>query len=149
MFGPTKGKDGQIGKSDEELIHDLITIHNAENWLGGEGDDFSPGFFSSGSVAPTPADVAAPSPSPAAPVKAEQDVVTSPTVTTDTTAPEPVAVSVPTAKEEGKDGTVSNESVSVKTEKEDQVEAVQPSDDVVPSTSTPTDENSGKAVGGN
>lgn len=46
VFGPEKGKDGNIGKTDEELIHDLISIHNAENWLGGEGDDFAPNFFS-------------------------------------------------------------------------------------------------------
>lgn len=50
VFGPTKGKNGEIGKSDEDLIRDLITIHNAENWLGGEGDDFAPGFFSSSAV---------------------------------------------------------------------------------------------------
>ena len=46
VFGPEKGKNGNIGKTDEELIHDLISIHNAENWLGGEGDDFAPNFFS-------------------------------------------------------------------------------------------------------
>ena len=50
VFGPEKGKSGNIGKTDEELIRDLISIHNAENWLGGEGDDFAPGFFSA--VAP-------------------------------------------------------------------------------------------------
>ena len=50
VFGPEKGKGGTIGKTDEELIRDLISIHNAENWLGGEGDDFAPGFFSA--VAP-------------------------------------------------------------------------------------------------
>jgi hypothetical protein len=50
VFGPEKGKGGNIGKTDEELIRDLISIHNAENWLGGEGDDFAPGFFSA--VAP-------------------------------------------------------------------------------------------------
>lgn len=38
MFGPEKGKGGNIGKSDEELIRDLISIHNAENWLGMDGD---------------------------------------------------------------------------------------------------------------
>lgn len=47
VFGPEKGKSGNIGKTDEELIHDLISIHNAENWLGGEGEDFAPSFFSS------------------------------------------------------------------------------------------------------
>jgi len=50
VFGPEKGKDGNIGKSDEELIQDLISIHNAENWLGGDGDEFAPSFFSSGST---------------------------------------------------------------------------------------------------
>ncbi|EDW52450.1 RNA pseudouridylate synthase domain-containing protein 2 isoform X1 [Drosophila sechellia] len=35
VFGPLKGRSGDIGgKSDEELIRDLINIHNAENWLG-------------------------------------------------------------------------------------------------------------------
>lgn len=34
VFGPEKGKGGRIGKTDEELIKDLIHIHNAESWLG-------------------------------------------------------------------------------------------------------------------
>ena len=34
VFGPEKGRGGNIGKSDEQLIQDLISIHNAENWLG-------------------------------------------------------------------------------------------------------------------
>ena len=34
VFGPEKGKAGKIGKSDDQLIADLIAIHNAENWLG-------------------------------------------------------------------------------------------------------------------
>ncbi|XP_075213779.1 rluA pseudouridine synthase 2 [Lycorma delicatula] len=38
VFGPEKGRGGRIGKSDEELIRDLISIHNAENWLGMDGD---------------------------------------------------------------------------------------------------------------
>ncbi len=38
VFGPAKGKGGVIGKSDEQLIQDLIAIHNAENWLGMDGD---------------------------------------------------------------------------------------------------------------
>ncbi|VVC36908.1 Pseudouridine synthase, catalytic domain,Pseudouridine synthase, RluC/RluD, conserved [Cinara cedri] len=38
VFGPDKGRGGIIGKSDEQLIHDLINIHNAENWLGMDGD---------------------------------------------------------------------------------------------------------------
>ncbi|XP_071743463.1 pseudouridylate synthase RPUSD2 isoform X5 [Lepeophtheirus salmonis] len=40
VFGPLKGKGGNIGKTDDELIQDLIFIHNAENWLG--IDDNSP-----------------------------------------------------------------------------------------------------------
>jgi hypothetical protein len=38
VFGPDKGKGGIIGKSDDQLIQDLISIHNAENWLGMDGD---------------------------------------------------------------------------------------------------------------
>jgi hypothetical protein len=38
VFGPEKGRGGNIGKTDEELIRDLINIHNAENWLGMDGD---------------------------------------------------------------------------------------------------------------
>ncbi|XP_045511085.1 RNA pseudouridylate synthase domain-containing protein 2-like isoform X2 [Colias croceus] len=41
VFGPLRGKGGDTGgKSDEELVRDLIAIHNAENWLGVDaGDD--------------------------------------------------------------------------------------------------------------
>ncbi|XP_058814535.1 pseudouridylate synthase RPUSD2-like isoform X3 [Topomyia yanbarensis] len=39
VFGPVKGRGGDIGgKSDEQLVKDLINIHNAENWLGIDGD---------------------------------------------------------------------------------------------------------------
>ena len=39
VFGPAKGKGGDIGgKTDEQLVKDLINIHNAENWLGIDGD---------------------------------------------------------------------------------------------------------------
>ncbi|XP_019867757.2 pseudouridylate synthase RPUSD2 isoform X2 [Aethina tumida] len=39
VFGPQKGKGGDLGgKTDEELVKDLIHIHNAENWLGMDGD---------------------------------------------------------------------------------------------------------------
>ncbi|XP_057660868.1 uncharacterized protein LOC130896656 isoform X1 [Diorhabda carinulata] len=39
VFGPLKGKGGDLGgKTDEELVQDLIHIHNAENWLGMDGD---------------------------------------------------------------------------------------------------------------
>ncbi|KRG03703.1 RNA pseudouridylate synthase domain-containing protein 2 isoform X1 [Drosophila mojavensis] len=35
VFGPLKGRGGDTGgKSDDQLISDLISIHNAENWLG-------------------------------------------------------------------------------------------------------------------
>ncbi|KAL7738931.1 hypothetical protein ACLKA6_016931 [Drosophila palustris] len=35
VFGPLKGRGGDIGgKTDDQLINDLIVIHNAENWLG-------------------------------------------------------------------------------------------------------------------
>lgn len=39
VFGPEKGKGGRIGKTDEELINDLVHIHNAENWLGLDGNE--------------------------------------------------------------------------------------------------------------
>ncbi|KAJ9581971.1 hypothetical protein L9F63_003661 [Diploptera punctata] len=38
VFGPEKGKGGNIGKSDEDLIKELMIVHNAESWLGTEGD---------------------------------------------------------------------------------------------------------------
>jgi len=38
VFGPNKGKGGIIGKDDNQLIRDLVNIHNAENWLGMDGD---------------------------------------------------------------------------------------------------------------
>lgn len=39
VFGPNKGRGGDIGgKTDEQLVRDLINIHNAENWLGIDGD---------------------------------------------------------------------------------------------------------------
>ncbi|XP_071447087.1 pseudouridylate synthase RPUSD2-like [Hetaerina americana] len=35
VFGPNKGRGGDFGgKTDDELIRDLISVHNAENWLG-------------------------------------------------------------------------------------------------------------------
>lgn len=43
MFGPLKGKGGDVGgKTDEQLINDLISIHNAENWLGVDGEPSAP-----------------------------------------------------------------------------------------------------------
>lgn len=39
VFGSSKGKGGDLGgKTDEQLVKDLIHIHNAENWLGMDGD---------------------------------------------------------------------------------------------------------------
>ncbi|XP_067635153.1 pseudouridylate synthase RPUSD2-like [Eurosta solidaginis] len=39
VFGPLKGRGGDIGgRTDEELVNDLIHLHNAENWLGIDGD---------------------------------------------------------------------------------------------------------------
>ena len=39
VFGPNKGKGGDIGgKTDDQLVKDLINIHNAENWLGIDSD---------------------------------------------------------------------------------------------------------------
>ncbi|XP_037048058.1 uncharacterized protein C18B11.02c-like isoform X4 [Bradysia coprophila] len=39
VFGPAKGRGGDIGgKTDDQLVRDLINIHNAENWLGIDGD---------------------------------------------------------------------------------------------------------------
>lgn len=33
IFGPEKGRRGKFGKTDKQLIQDLIIAHNAENWL--------------------------------------------------------------------------------------------------------------------
>ncbi|CAO1314351.1 unnamed protein product [Diamesa serratosioi] len=39
VFGPLKGKGGDVGgKTDDQLVKDLINIHNAENWLGIDSD---------------------------------------------------------------------------------------------------------------
>lgn len=38
VFGPNKAKGGIVNKTDDQLIQDLIKIHNAENWLGMDGD---------------------------------------------------------------------------------------------------------------
>lgn len=32
VFGPEKGRAGNFGKTDEQLVKDLIYAHNAENW---------------------------------------------------------------------------------------------------------------------
>ena len=40
VFGPTKGKGGVTGKTDQQLLDDLLKVHTAENWLGtNKGDD--------------------------------------------------------------------------------------------------------------
>ena len=48
LFGPNKGKNGDMGgRNDQELITDLIRVHNAENWLGTDdnsGDTMLPIF---------------------------------------------------------------------------------------------------------
>ena len=38
VFGPEKGICRNICKTDDKLLEDLISIHNAENWLWVEGD---------------------------------------------------------------------------------------------------------------
>ena len=43
VFGPQKGKGGIFGKSDEQLIQDLISIHNTENWQDSQSNDNPPG----------------------------------------------------------------------------------------------------------
>uniref|UniRef100_A0A6P4FJ65 Pseudouridylate synthase RPUSD2 n=3 Tax=Drosophila rhopaloa TaxID=1041015 RepID=A0A6P4FJ65_DRORH len=43
VFGPLKGRGGDIGGiSEEQLINNLISIHNAENWLGLEREEVAP-----------------------------------------------------------------------------------------------------------
>ncbi|XP_046735586.1 RNA pseudouridylate synthase domain-containing protein 2-like isoform X2 [Diprion similis] len=72
VFGPMKGKGGNIGKTDEELVKDLIGIHNAENWLGMDGDSemslFKPKLDIEDQVLATnDKDAASPSSSPSPP----------------------------------------------------------------------------------
>lgn len=38
IFGPEKGRGGNFGKSDEQLVLDLICAHNSENWLNTNDD---------------------------------------------------------------------------------------------------------------
>lgn len=39
VFGPLKGRGGDYGgQTDEEVVQHLINLHNAENWLGIDGD---------------------------------------------------------------------------------------------------------------
>nr|XP_014085618.1 RNA pseudouridylate synthase domain-containing protein 2 [Bactrocera oleae] len=46
VFGPLKGRGGDIGgRTDDELVKDLIHVHNAENWLGVDGDFGSEGLI--------------------------------------------------------------------------------------------------------
>ncbi|XP_050431168.1 pseudouridylate synthase RPUSD2-like isoform X2 [Adelges cooleyi] len=41
IFGPEKGRGGDFGKTDEQLIKELIFTHNAENWSENEKDSLS------------------------------------------------------------------------------------------------------------
>ncbi|XP_017075672.2 LOW QUALITY PROTEIN: RNA pseudouridylate synthase domain-containing protein 2 [Drosophila eugracilis] len=42
VFGPLKGRGGDIGGiTEDQLIKNLISIHNAENWLGLEGEQIA------------------------------------------------------------------------------------------------------------
>ncbi len=36
VFGPTKGKNGELNKSHEQLIQDLISQHSVEKWIQSE-----------------------------------------------------------------------------------------------------------------
>lgn len=36
IFGPNKGKGGDIGKSREQLVEDLIEYHTVENWINSD-----------------------------------------------------------------------------------------------------------------
>ncbi|XP_023290767.1 RNA pseudouridylate synthase domain-containing protein 2 [Orussus abietinus] len=69
VFGPEKGKGGNIGKTDEELVKDLIGIHNAENWLGMDGDAemslFKPKLEIEGEGSEGPEKEVSPGPGPA------------------------------------------------------------------------------------
>ena len=38
VFGPERGEGGRFGRSEDELINELIKIHNADNWVGEEGE---------------------------------------------------------------------------------------------------------------
>jgi len=40
VFGPEKGRGGNFGKTDEQLLQDLMHAHKAENWLNTEEDPF-------------------------------------------------------------------------------------------------------------
>jgi len=41
VFGPHRGRDGDFGKTDDQLIQDLILIHNAENFVQDDDDQTS------------------------------------------------------------------------------------------------------------
>lgn len=42
IFGPEKGRGGNFGKTDEQLVKDLIFAHNAENWKKIDGEPIFP-----------------------------------------------------------------------------------------------------------
>lgn len=41
IFGPEKGRGGNFGKTDEQLVQDLINTHNTENWTINKEIEFS------------------------------------------------------------------------------------------------------------
>jgi len=44
IFGPEKGKGGNIGKTKEKLIEDLIEFHTVENWVNSDAFEASEAF---------------------------------------------------------------------------------------------------------
>ncbi|CAH0749237.1 unnamed protein product [Diatraea saccharalis] len=138
VFGPLRGKGGDTGgKTDEQLVRDLIAIHNAENWLGvdaadddllfskpasddkvGEDDcDTGPASRESSprleSPAPgvTPSTILTPTmPSPSSGAEAPAEVATPPSCTL---APSPVAS--PTLNEDSNDAKSDKVTVATQT----------------------------------
>ena len=47
VFGPNKGRGGDIGKTEAQLVADLIQIHNSDNWLGDTDTETSPAEMTS------------------------------------------------------------------------------------------------------
>lgn len=54
IFGPEKGRGGNFGKTDEQLIQDLIHAHNAENWLITEDGELPVAAGDGGDKLPAP-----------------------------------------------------------------------------------------------
>jgi len=42
IFGPEKGRGGNFGKTDDQLVQDLIYAHNAENWQKANSESIFP-----------------------------------------------------------------------------------------------------------